>query len=78
MPEPEISTPERRSQPSDRLGYAVAVIVLVIGGALARTPVLNWISGPSIVITCVVVVGNMQDRRARTKEQKTPTQESSS
>jgi hypothetical protein len=78
MPNPDLSKSEPGSTRSDRLGYSVAVGVLVIGGALARTPILNWISGPSIVITCVIVVGNLQDRRARQREEKTANPEKSS
>jgi hypothetical protein len=37
--------------------------VLLIGGPILRTPVLNWISGPAIVVASVVVMGMLRDRR---------------
>jgi hypothetical protein len=34
-------------QRAERVAYAVAVVILVVGGALLRTPILNWICGPA-------------------------------
>jgi hypothetical protein len=48
--------------PSDRLGYLVGVLLLIVGGILLQTPVLNWISGPTIIVVSVVMVGKIQDR----------------
>ena len=44
---------ERRAE---RIAYVVAVVILVVGGALLRTPILNWISGPAIVVACVALI----------------------
>lgn len=49
---------------SERWAYVVAVVVLVGGGMLLRTPILNWICGPAIVITCVAFLGPLFARRA--------------
>jgi hypothetical protein len=43
-------------------GYLVAALALVIGGVFLRTPVLNWICGPAIVVAAVVGVGMLTDR----------------
>ena len=40
---------------SEKIGYAIAVVILVIGGAFFRTVILNWISGPAIVVASVVL-----------------------
>jgi len=40
---------------SEKIGYAIAVAILVIGGAFFRTVILNWISGPAIVVASVVL-----------------------
>lgn len=39
----------------EKAGYALAAVVLVVGGAIFRTPILNWISGPAIVIGSVAL-----------------------
>ncbi len=44
-------------------GYIVAVVILVVGGAVFRTPILNWISGPAIVVVTVALVGAWLDKR---------------
>jgi hypothetical protein len=44
--------PRVKRATAERLGYIVAVLILVVGGALVRTPILNWISGPAIVVLC--------------------------
>jgi hypothetical protein len=50
-----------RTGPVEAAGYALAAAVLVIGGALLTTPVLNWVIGPLIVVVCVAVVGRVCD-----------------
>jgi len=40
---------------AERLGYALAIFILVVGGALVRTPILNWVAGPVIVVACVML-----------------------
>ena len=40
---------------SEKIGYAIAVVILVIGGAFVKTAILNWISGPAIVVGSVVL-----------------------
>jgi len=40
---------------SEKIGYAIAVVILVIGGAFVKTAILNWISGPAIVVASVVI-----------------------
>jgi large-conductance mechanosensitive channel len=39
----------------EKIAYAVAVVILVAGGAIVRTAILNWIVGPLIVVVCVAV-----------------------
>lgn len=53
---------------ADKAGYAAAVVILVVGGAVARTVVLNWISGPFIVVACVAIANAVADRLARRNE----------
>jgi hypothetical protein len=50
----------RRS--TDVTGYVVASLAIIVGGVFLRTPVLNWICGPAIVVTAVVGVGMLTDR----------------
>jgi hypothetical protein len=38
------------------IAYGLAVGILLIGGALLRTPILNWISGPFIVVACSALI----------------------
>ena len=40
----------------EMLGYAIAAVCLVVFGVILRTPVLNWISGPAIVVAVVTTV----------------------
>lgn len=47
----------------EAIGYALAAVILIVGGALVRTPILNWICGPAIVIVTVSVVGGWLDKR---------------
>ena len=42
--------------------YVIAFVALVVFGALLRTPVLNWICGPLLVILIVVGIGKLKDR----------------
>jgi hypothetical protein len=54
---------------SDRIGYGVGVAILIIGGMFLRTPILNWICGPALVVLSVVTVGRLQDRlRSRSRK----------
>jgi hypothetical protein len=48
-----------------RKNYAFAVVLLVVGGALARTAVLNWIAGPLIVIASVSLPTWFTERKMR-------------
>ena len=43
------------SSRAELVGYVLAAIVLVVGGALVRTPILNWVAGPVIVVGCVML-----------------------
>jgi hypothetical protein len=48
-------------------GYLLAVLILVVGGAFVLEPILNWISGPVIVVVCVWLttsLNNLRHRRA--------------
>ena len=47
----------------EAIGYALAVVILVVGGAIVRTPILNWICGPAIVIVTVSLVGGWLSKR---------------
>ncbi len=48
-----------------RKNYAFAVVCLVGGGAIARTAVLNWIIGPTIVIASVSLPTWVAERRVK-------------
>lgn len=39
----------------EKIAYAAAVVILVVGGAIVRTAILNWIVGPLLVVVCVAV-----------------------
>lgn len=41
---------------AEMISYGVACVILVVGGAIFRTPILNWINGPAIVIACVALL----------------------
>ena len=57
-------SPERAAADrADLPYYAVAAFVLVVGGALMKTWLLNWISGPVFVVVCVAGIGALADRR---------------
>ncbi|WP_461036599.1 hypothetical protein [Streptomyces mayteni] len=63
MPEP-LSEPPHRTGPPEAIGYAVAALILVVGGALFTTPVLNWLVGPAICVLCVAAAGHLADHLA--------------
>jgi heavy metal translocating P-type ATPase len=44
-------------------GYLLAVLILVVGGAFVLGPILNWISGPVIVVVCVWFTTSFNGRR---------------
>ncbi len=45
----------------ERLGYVCAVLVLIVGGALIRTALLNWVCGPVSVVAVLMIF--TRDRR---------------
>jgi hypothetical protein len=47
--------------------YAVAIAILVIGGAIVRTAILNWISGPLIVVACTQIIPPLLRRQGASK-----------
>lgn len=47
---------------SEKIGYSIAVVVLVVGGALLRSALLNWIMGPSVVVGSVVLSNRLFGR----------------
>jgi len=49
----------------EAIGYIVAVLILIVGGAVVRTPILNWICGPAIVIVTVSLIGGWLAKRDR-------------
>ncbi|MEV1007998.1 hypothetical protein [Streptomyces sp. NPDC049881] len=65
--EPHATGPARpsghRTGRAEAAGYAVAALILVAGGALLTSAVLNWLVGPAIVVACVAVAGRLGDRR---------------
>lgn len=56
-------------QRGETWGYVLAVVVLVIGGAIFRTPILNWISGPAIVIGSVALTTWISGRRGNAERE---------
>ena len=48
-------------------GYLIAVLILVVGGAFVLGPILNWISGPVIVVVCVWLTTSLNGRRGGAK-----------
>lgn len=46
---------------SEAIGYILGVGLLIGGGMFLRTPVLNWICGPTFIVISVVTVGRLQD-----------------
>jgi hypothetical protein len=45
-------------------GYVLAVLILVVGGTFVLGPILNWISGPVIVVLCVWLTTSWSERRS--------------
>jgi hypothetical protein len=37
-------------------------VILVVGGAFVKTAILNWISGPAIVVASVVICSRLFGR----------------
>ncbi|HUQ63342.1 MAG TPA: hypothetical protein VM121_06295 [Acidimicrobiales bacterium] len=56
---------ERRAE---FISYGVACVILVVGGAIFRTPILNWINGPAIVIATVCLLTPWLMKRGRGKD----------
>lgn len=52
---------------AELISYGVACIVLVVGGAIVRTPILNWINGPAIVIATVCLLTPVLIKRGKRK-----------
>ena len=69
-PSPSRIEPELRH---DAWAYALAALILIVGGAMVRTPILNWICGPAIVIASVAFLGPVLDRRASGRSGTRPT-----
>ncbi|MDQ6928515.1 MAG: hypothetical protein M3159_07620 [Actinomycetota bacterium] len=49
------------------VSYAVACVILIVGGAIVRTPILNWINGPAIVIATVTLLTPALIKRGKNK-----------
>jgi fatty acid desaturase len=60
---PDIPASDSRLAGAETAGYILAVIVLVFIGSLLLTVVLNWISGPVIVIAAVALTTSLKRRR---------------
>jgi hypothetical protein len=45
------------------VAYVVAGVILIVGGALFRTAVLNWFVGPMIVVVTVAALTPLLQRR---------------
>ena len=45
------------------VSYAVAGLVLIVGGVVLRTAVLNWFVGPMIVVVTVTLLTPRLQRR---------------
>jgi hypothetical protein len=50
---------------AEAVAYAVAAAILIVGGALLRTAILNWIIGPGTVIACVAAIPPLLTPRKR-------------
>lgn len=48
---------------AEKISYGVACFILIVGGAIFRTPILNWINGPAIVIATVTLLTPLLMRR---------------
>lgn len=57
---------------ADAAGYFAAVLILVGGGAIFTSKILDWLTGPGVAIAAVLIVGWLGDRlgalRARGKD----------
>ena len=58
-----IPAPDSRLEGAETVGYVIALVVLVLVGAVLLTVVLNWISGPFIVVAAVALTTLLQRRR---------------
>jgi hypothetical protein len=47
---------------AEAVAYAVAGLVLIVGGVLLRTAVLNWLVGPMIVVLTVMLLTPLLQR----------------
>lgn len=47
-------------------GHFVSAVILVVGGIFAKSALLNWIVGPMVAITAVVVA-NCADERMKSR-----------
>lgn len=59
--------PAVKERTAEVVSYVVACVILVVGGAIVRTPILNWINGPGIVIATVSLLTPALVRRSRRK-----------
>lgn len=50
---------------AEAISYAVACVILVVGGAVFRTFILNWINGPAIVVATVALLTPVLLKRSR-------------
>jgi hypothetical protein len=50
---------------AELLGYVMATLILVVGGAFILGPILNFISGPAIVVACISLTTNVSRRLKR-------------
>ena len=48
---------------SELAGYVLGSLIMVVGGAFLLGPILNWISGPLVVIVCVWATTSLSERR---------------
>jgi hypothetical protein len=52
---------------AELVGYLLAVLILVVGGTFVLGPILNWVSGPVIVVICVWLTKSLNGRRGGAK-----------
>lgn len=55
---------------AEMISYAVACVILVVGGAFVRTFILNWINGPAIVVASVTILTPALINRGKRKGQR--------
>jgi hypothetical protein len=53
---------------AELVAYVMAALILVVGGAFVLGPILNFISGPAIVVACVSLTTNISRRLKRRRE----------